>query len=101
LARKLMGRMRFTALAGAIQAELASRAFKKAIYTKHRDRLGIGYRQFLYYVKELERGATSIHAPSPMPASGPEPYTQAARSAPTHSAAEARSAAAALCSVRS
>jgi hypothetical protein len=78
-----MGRMRFTALAGPIQAELASRAFKKAIYTKYRDRLGIGYRQFLYYVKEIERGAASSPPPSPRSVSAPDPH-QPAHSAPSH-----------------
>jgi hypothetical protein len=92
LARKLMGRMRFTALAGAIQAELASRAFKKAIYTKYRDRLGIGYRQFLYYVKEIERGAASSPPPSSRSVSAPEPHYPAAHPAPSHRAPDDPSA---------
>jgi hypothetical protein len=56
-----MGRTRFVALAKVIADELAARPFKKAIYAKYQAELGVGYRQFLYYVRELERAAVSPH----------------------------------------
>jgi hypothetical protein len=65
-----MGRTRFVALAKVIADELAARPFKKAIYAKYQDQLGVGYRQFLYYVRELESGIGSFPSSSPVALAG-------------------------------
>jgi hypothetical protein len=67
-----MGRTRFVALEGKIKADLAMRPFKKAVYVKYQAALGISYRQFLYYVKELERGVSSSKPPLLLPAMASE-----------------------------
>ena len=51
-----MGRAKFIALQDQIAAELARGLFKKAVYSQFEARLGISYRQFLYYVQEFDIG---------------------------------------------
>jgi hypothetical protein len=65
-----MGRTRFVALARVIADELAARPFKKAVYAKYQAELGVGYRQFLYYVRELERDSSLSSSSSPVALAG-------------------------------
>ena len=79
---RVNGRMAFLALKEAIAADLSAGLFANAVHAKYQDRLGVGYRQFLKYLKRyrLRDAADFSSAParapllaadrlSPMPAS--------------------------------
>ena len=57
--RKINGRAAFLALKDEIKAELEAGAFANSVHARYKQRLGIGYRQFLKYLRRYQlRDAT-------------------------------------------
>jgi uncharacterized protein DUF5338 len=68
---RVNGRMAFLALKEAIAADLSAGLFANAVHAKHQGRLGVGYRQFLKYLKRyrLRDAANFSSAPARAPLS--------------------------------
>jgi hypothetical protein len=84
--RKANGRLLFRALQQEIKAELDAGVFAVDVHDKYGQRLGIGYSQFMKYVKLYQLRLEAPVPPQPAPAVQSNPTSPS----PTHSEAAPR-----------